>query len=130
MKPVQARDEHFEEIRSWLSGYGIDPLPREFFPPTTFVVPGIAAVSLYLTDSSMAYLERLIGNPGIDKQLRDRGLDIVMDHAADVAAEAGARLLVSTTQAPAVTARFERHGFGVHGQGFSVLTASLQKRSP
>lgn len=126
---VRATEEHLDDARRWQAQWGMDPLPRDLFPSTSFVVPGLAIQSLYLTDSNLAVLETLVSNPEAPKGLRRAALDAVVERAIAEARAAEARLLTSYVRHPAVVARLQRHGFNVMNHGLVALGLAFERRS-
>lgn len=62
------RAEKFErndigEVNSWYRARSLAEVPEKSFPENGFIVRGVAAVFIYLTDSDIALLEGLITNP-------------------------------------------------------------------
>jgi hypothetical protein len=65
-------ENDIDEINAWRVLRGFEPIPRDLFPKNGLIVRGVAAVFIYLTDSSLAMIEGLISNPeaGIIKRAR------------------------------------------------------------
>lgn len=110
---VPVLPEHIADCERWAERRGMPFPPHDMLSKRGFVVPGVAAWWLYLTDSSIAYTGFLIANPDVPKFVRDIGLDAVIDRVLAEAREAGARTIVVSVKIPAVQARLERHGFFV-----------------
>jgi len=65
-------ENDIDEVNNWRVLRGFEPIPRDLFPKNGLIVRGVAAVFIYLTDSSLAMIEGLISNPeaGIIKRAR------------------------------------------------------------
>lgn len=123
---IPATSQHIDDALEWLHVRGMAELPRDVFSSTGYVVPGVAAVWLYLTDSSLAFLEMLISNPAAPKRERRIALDAVVARAVDEAARAGTRVLNAFVQRPDVQALGLRHQLKPVGT-VTMLSANLSK---
>lgn len=122
---VPATTHHIEVCRDWISRRGLPMPPDDVFSSTGFVVEGVAAVWLYITNSTMAYLDHLIGNPDVAREERSAGLDAVITKALVVAHALGRRLAVAMVDNPAVERRLVRLGLSVTGRELSYMSANL-----
>src|SRR6185369_10195046 len=100
-------------------------VPDWMLPPTTFVVPGVALVSLYLTNSGVAFGEHLVANPDTPEDLRSKGIDAVIDRVADEATAADVRMLCTWVSHPHVEERHARRGGRVLAQGMTAMGLML-----
>ncbi len=116
MIAVRATPQHVEEAIAWMVKRGLPAPPADMFSSVGFVVEGIAGHWLYLTNSSMAYLEMLTTNPDASKADRDRALDLVIGRCLEEARDAGCRVVVTLINRPDLQARAERLGFQIHDQ--------------
>lgn len=114
MNAVRATPEHIAQAIAWMVKRGLPAPPADMFSGIGFVVEGVAGHWLYLTDSSMAYLEMLTTNPDAPKADRDRALDLVIGRCLEEAKAAGCRVVVTLINRPDLAARAERLGFQIH----------------
>lgn len=122
MRVVRATDEHITDAIRWMVARGQAAPPRDIFSSTGWCVPGVAAWWLYLTDSTLAWTEMLVGNPDVSKERRSEGLDLVIAHVLKEAKANGTRLLVCNVDRPDLEARAAKHGYKVLVErGKSVL---------
>lgn len=122
---VLATDRHIQDAQEWLVGYGAPRAPLWIFSDSGYVVPGVAAVWLYLTNSGLGFLESIIGNPAISAQERSDGLDAVIARAIEEAQAFGVQTLCVYPQKAHVEDRLLRHGFSVFGRGMSLVGLPL-----
>lgn len=112
MKVIRAEERHVKDAIAWMVKRGMPELPPDVFSSAGFVVEGVAGVWVYLTDSTMAWLEMLIGNPDASREERSRGLDAVIDAAVAFASEQGLRTLIAPVERRSpVLRRAHVHGF-------------------
>jgi len=104
-------ERHYGPIIDWLAGHGLAPIPLAMFPPTGYVVEGLAAVFVYHTQSTVAFIETLVSNPGADKRDANRALDAAVRAALRECEDAGCEAVIATTSLPAVARRARKHGF-------------------
>jgi hypothetical protein len=114
MIAVRAEKRHVEDAIAWMVKRGMPAPPADMFSPVGFVVEGVAGHWLYLTNSSMAYLEMLTSNPDAPKADRDKALDLVIGRCIHEAKLAGCRVVVTLINRPDLQARAERLGFQIH----------------
>lgn len=125
MRVVRATDEHIDDAIQWMMARGQPATPRDLFSSTGWVVPGVAAWWLYLTDSSLAWTEMLVGNPHVPKATRREGLDLVIAHVLEEARAAGTRLLVCNVDRADLEERAIKHGYRVLARGQTLLGINL-----
>lgn len=125
MNVIRAGEEHITEAIEWMVARGTPAPPRDIFSSTGYVVPGVAAWWLYLTDSALAWTEMLVGNPKVSKETRSAGLDAVIERVLQEARDAGTRLLVCNIDRPDLEERAIRHGYRVLGRGQTLIGINL-----
>ncbi len=128
MNVVKATAEHVADAIAWQMRRGQPATPADMFSSTGYVVPGVAGWWIYLTDSTLAYAEMLVGNPDVPKDVRNEALDAVMAHGIAEARAAGTRLLVSFVDKDYLEARATKHGFRVLGN-VSLVAINLSEGS-
>lgn len=125
MIAVEATPRHVEDAIGWMVARGMPALPADTFASTGFVVPGVAGCWLYLTNSSLAYLEMLVTNPAADVGDRDRAQDLVIFRCLEEAREEGCRTVIAPVARPCVLRRAERLGFIVVARELSLIAFPL-----
>jgi hypothetical protein len=73
--------KHVDEINSWYEQRGLPTLGIREFPERGFVISGVAAVFVYLTDSSIALCEGLITNPGVSPVVSGKSAKFLIEYS-------------------------------------------------
>lgn len=69
------------EIQGWYLARGINPPPHENYPKNGFIINGVAALFVYLTDSSLALIEGFIVNPFCTRRQSSDALNLLNERA-------------------------------------------------
>lgn len=110
-KPIPYGPEaHFEQVHRWMEQRGQTIAPEDL-PTTGFIVPGVAAGFLYRTDSSVAWIEGLVGSREVSAEARGHALDEIVRALRAEARRSGFKIMLGYTQLQAVVDRALRHGF-------------------
>lgn len=125
MRVVEATHQHVDDAIAWMVARGVPELPADLFPPDGYVVEGVAALWIYLTKSSIAYLEMLVSNPKAPKEERDAALDAVIDACVERARSAGCRTVMAPVQRADIIERATRKGFLVVIDRLSLIARPL-----
>lgn len=125
MTAVDYTEEHYEEVAEWFKARCLEPLPATAFPQIGKIVPGIAAIWLYQTDSDTAFLENAISNPAADRSVSSQALDIAIAGCLLAARELGFRGVAASTNIEKVKERSKRHGFVEIDQGHTIIWRQL-----
>jgi hypothetical protein len=125
MNTVRATQEHVDDAIRWMVARGTPAPHRDIFSSTGWCVPGVAAWWLYLTDSTLAWTEMLVGNPDVAKTVRRAGLDAVIARLLSEAKANGVRLLVCNVDRPDLEERALKHGYRVLGRNQTMLGINL-----
>lgn len=109
------QEEHFEILDGWWKASGTHAPLREMVPSTTFIAelagtPYLAA-SLYLTNSNLAWLDHLIGNPSVDKKLRAELAPKLLDYISSFARQLGKTRFFCMSMKRSTNRYYERLGF-------------------
>jgi len=111
MNIVKFTFEHHDEVSGWWKERGWAPIPLATLPTTGFIVPGVCAGFLYLTDSNLCFLEWVISNPESESQDRSKGLDLLIDELLTEAENLGYKVVSTVTTHPKLILRYEEFGF-------------------
>ena len=114
---------HMREVLHWSHSWGV-PVDPAFLPPTGFIVPGVAAMFIFLTNAPVAFVDHVISNPESDPKERDRALDLIGICIMAFARDQGVKGLVGYTKLPKMAERCERHGWKLHGAQ-TIMTRKL-----
>jgi hypothetical protein len=112
-KPITPKD--YDTLCTWWRLHGWSAPLEEALPKNGLIVRdsegrGIAAGFLYLTDSSIAWLEFVVANPLCDKIVRDKALDTLITQLIDLARRCGKSLIFSSINHPSLVKRYEQSG--------------------
>lgn len=77
VRKVDGRD--FSEIISWFKKRNMPEPPVWGFSNEGFIAPGIAAGFLYITNSSIAYLDSYISNPESTHEERYTAMEVITE---------------------------------------------------
>lgn len=101
----------FLRLEEWFKGRGVAMPHRSLFPLNGYIVEGIAAGFLYLTDGGIGLLDCYITNPETDSKTRSNALDALTEALLSCAHLNRCRLIKCTTKIEAIKKRAERFGF-------------------
>jgi hypothetical protein len=103
--------EHAEEVRRWGKKHAFPLPPEQMLPDTGFIVNEIACGFLYVTNSSLGWIEWVFSNPEKTKEERAEGLDLVFKAVQKLSKELGIQALFSAAATKAYANVLERNGF-------------------
>ena len=111
MKLRRVVKEDLTAINRWYRQRNLPLVTADVLPDVGFIAPGVAAVFLYQTDSSIAMIEGLISNP--EATLRDRKLaiDASILQCVYYARALGYTQVIGLTRDAGTYKRVKRHGF-------------------
>jgi hypothetical protein len=113
IKPLGPFD--YAHVSAWWQAQNWPVIPQEMLPSTGLIVESegekLAAGFLYKTDSKIAWLEFLVGNPESDKMKRRQALDALIQGLCDEARESGFTRIFTSAQHPGLIERYKGHGF-------------------
>ena len=108
-------DNDYPDLIRWYMEWDEPVPPREMLPLNGFVVPGICAGFLYLTDSKLGIIDCYISNPMISPYVRNKFLNIMTESIIKCAQLNGCRALMASSNVSAIKKRSELHGFKYRG---------------
>lgn len=83
--------------RTWLILQGWPEQPDWVFSDLCYVVPGVAAVWLFTSNSKLFWIENLVGNPLIDKEVMRAALPGLLSYVSDEARKLGGKAVMTST---------------------------------
>lgn len=113
------RTEDYSLFSTWWEEHEFPVPPIEVLPESAgLVVEGpsgpICAGWLYsVYDTPMSWLEFIVGDPRASKDIRDAGLDALVESAMVKAKREGHVLIFTSVEHPALIERYKKHGFEV-----------------
>ena len=117
--------EDFKQIRLWGEQWGA-VYNEEQFPNTGFIIDGVAAYFLYSTDSTVCWLENMVSRKGLEKAVRSRACDLLIDAAFNEAIAQGFSVAYATTDLISMAKRARAFGAQIKPQQF-LITKDLTK---
>ena len=106
-------ERHMPLLGRWLRERGMAESAgwSEMYPPTGFVVDGIAIGFLYRTDAPhVAWLDGVVSDPGSGPLERAQALKSLISELYAEADRQGVRLVFATTSAPSLVELGQAHG--------------------
>lgn len=105
----------YELIRKWWLSRSVEFFELEKLPKNGIIaedngVP-IAAGFLYLTDSAFAIITWLVGNPDVTYDLRDRGVQAVIEQLCAQSKRHGVQVAIGLTSHIGLGKKYESRGF-------------------
>lgn len=119
MKVNQYTENDYGEIYSWFNKRHITPPEKWALSNEGFIVRGVAAGFLYLTNSSLGFIDMFVSNPDSSSADRKNAIDMIMARLLMVARNEEIRVLVCSTKFQGVEEIPLRHGFKKTGQHMS-----------
>lgn len=114
-------DKDFEMVKGWYEKRGLRLDDRNVLPGVGFIVDNVGAGFIYLTDSSIAFIEGYITNKDADRGTRDMALDVISECLIAHAIVAGYKYIKCETKKAAIVGRAKRFGFKVLGETVSLM---------
>lgn len=108
MKARKYQDSDFEQIQAWGKAWGAD-YDKDLFPPLGFIVPGVCAYFIYETPSKVCWLENMVKNPEVPKELSDIALELVVTEVLREVYSLGYKVCYATTDSDVVIERALKH---------------------
>jgi len=106
-------EKHTEIIGKWCDGWKIGRYPDGWLPTVGFIVPDVAYASLYISDSSVAWIENVISNPEASDEDRDKAIFDINDKIEETAIECGAKWLRGSSLRKGILERAEKRGYWI-----------------
>lgn len=102
-------DGDFEAIQQWGKAWGAD-YQKDLFPSTGYIYPGVAAYFIYSGgDSKVCWLENMVTNPDVPKELKEQALQQVVTEVLREVNRLGYKVAYATTDNQAVINRAVAH---------------------
>ncbi len=118
-------ERHYDDFCKWLRFYEMGPTDPSFLPATGFVVEGLACCFLYRTDSKVALIEGIVGNPYAPKADASEAIDAVVQATIAEARAQGFGVLQGYTTFEVLAKRALRHGFTIDDARYHLASIVL-----
>lgn len=118
-------EEHYIQVCDWAKARGIAEPLRGLLPDMGRIVPGVAVVFLYRTDSKLGFIENLISNPVVKYPLASEAIEACIEAIQKDAIDEGITHLWGVTFIPGVADRAKKQGFSVQKERYKLVTKRL-----
>ena len=125
MKAIDYKmEDHYSTIMSWWKKRKFTPVFPQHLPKG-FIIQSdegeyVCAGWLYkCEDSKLRFLEWVIGNPGCDKNLRDKSLNLLFESLLSLTEKND--LVLGFSEHPALIRRYMKHGFIKGDENMTLL---------
>ena len=119
-------EKHQEQISKWLTQWELPQHNLEVLPPTGLIVDNIAAIFVYLTNAKICFLEGLISNREINKEIRDETADYLCKEILTYSKQCGFEYVASYSSNPKVVKRAENLFFNVNPATYKCFVRNLE----
>lgn len=103
--------EDYNSIYEWFRGWDLPPPPVEFLSNVGFIVPGVAAGYLYITNSKIGIIDSYISNVKASKMERKEAIDMITSDIITLAKELGIKILKCDSTYESIKVRAKNFGF-------------------
>ena len=101
----------YETLSAWWSAQNWPVIPTDCLPAHGLIIDGLCAGFLYQSDSKIAWIEWVVGNPSADKLARRAALNLLIDGLAELGKSLGNRIVFTAAKHPGLCARLIERGF-------------------
>jgi hypothetical protein len=123
MRPFDI-DKDYATICAWHRSHGWPELPKDGLSSIGFIDDHCAGF-LYTTNSCIAWVEFVVGNPDSDSKIRSKSLDLLFFWLKKEAEKLGFKMLFSSGKNPAYERRLLDHGWVHSDSGVNHYIKSL-----
>lgn len=113
----------YEMVMSWLDARGMRRVHPNVFSTLGFIIPDVAVVWLYATNSDMCNLENLYSNPKAEN--KNQQINYLLDTAIKAARSMNYKFIQSVTNSPAVIKHALKFGAKLE-TGQTLITLQIQ----
>lgn len=92
-------DKDHETLLKWWKGYSWPAVPKDALPQNGIMIEDLCAGFIYKTDSSIAWIEWIIGNPEASPQERRNALEALIPELVRKAREMGFKSIFGALKA-------------------------------
>lgn len=121
-------EQDYQDLVKWWKDWGWPPFPQEFLPQGAMVKHGddkVCAVFLYETNTPICWIENYISNKDLSKEVRDGGLNLLIDAALDIAKDNGFKVAMSAVKHNNLSRRLLEKGFVESDNGLTNYIRGL-----
>lgn len=129
MKVRGFTEADYTEVAKWWVAHGWQPVPPGSLPIIGMIVESpknkLCAGWIYQTDSDIAWLEWVVGNPEADKMERSEALDMLVQSLLRAAKERGHSAIFTTLRHERLIERYKKHGFKVTDENMTCMIGRI-----
>lgn len=125
MQVRKFEEQDYEVVCAWWDSHGWPRVPFTSLPFNGYLVDGTCAAFLYVTDSDLAIMEWIIGNPAVEKSVRGEALNNLIEFISKDAKNMGYKTIITMTKHSKLIDRFVSHGFMVTDENMIHLVKEL-----
>lgn len=103
--------EDYVKLCEWWKGWDWQPVPEKHLPELGVVADECVAGFLYFKDSPIAWVEWVVSDPTVEKEVRRKALHEVLEEISKLAKENGALVLYTSTNKASYEETLKSHGF-------------------
>lgn len=119
-------DKHGKTVEGWLRArHNLSPVEWECFPPTGFVVDGCYAGFVYLTNSSVAYLDAFVSDPDAPKEARENASHVLIEELLALARQHRVSRVCGATSSSRISTLCQGHEFHDVPGSYSYVSRSV-----
>ena len=112
---------HYEKVCEWWKGHGWPIIPIPFLPSRGYIIPDVAAGFLYSTDSNIAWMEWIVGNPKANSRTVYEGIKTVVEHIKEIALEDGYGTIFTTVRPSGLEKVYNKVGFTTTDKNMNLM---------
>ena len=116
----------YEQLVRWWNKWEFPPPPLSLLPPTGYIIPGLAAGFMYLTDAPIGWMEWVVCNPDADKKERSKALDEVINKLDAFGKSRDKVVSFTSSNSESYISRLKRLGYVVGDVNTTQLMRNLK----
>ncbi len=117
--------EDYEMIKIWTQKNG-QPVPYpQMLPQTGYIEDNICAGFLYQTDSSICIIEHIVVNPDVDKEIRNKALNELIECLILEAKSMNYQTIIAFSDMGAVIERSKNFDFEITDNKYTMMSREI-----
>ena len=122
--------EDYSIVHNWWTKQQWTPVPEDMLSSTGFIVTKddgeeVAAAWVYITNSPIFLIEWMVGNPDLDWEERQDGINMLLDECSNWCKAHGAGFMLTMTNKDRFIDKLKDNDFKVSDEGKSHLLRRL-----
>jgi hypothetical protein len=114
-------EKHQSQLLDWLQQWNLGAGVLNILPPTGLIIEDTAVVFCYETNSKVCFVELLLANKKIDKEVRNAALDELVKVLMHMMKEKGFEYMMSYSRHDVVVERAIKHGFEATSHNYTCF---------